>query len=62
MLGGVRESMGLQTKSGSAEPGARDFLFGGVQFRLGVYTPNGGPRQITGAPNSRVANPQHNAK
>jgi hypothetical protein len=39
MLGGVRECMGVQTKSGSAEPGARDFLFGGVQFRLGVVHP-----------------------
>jgi hypothetical protein len=37
--GGVRESMGVQTKSGSAEPGARDFLFGGVQFRLGAHAP-----------------------
>jgi hypothetical protein len=43
MLGGVRESMGVQTKSGSAETGARDFLFGGVQFTLrGVHPPMGG--------------------
>jgi hypothetical protein len=42
-LGGVREGMGVQTKSGSAEPGARGFLFGGVQFRLGgVHPPMGG--------------------
>jgi hypothetical protein len=47
-LGGVRESIGVQTKSGSAEPGARDFLFRGVQFRLGVYTPQWGPWKITG--------------
>jgi hypothetical protein len=47
MLGGVLESMGVHTKSGSAEPGARDLLFGGVQFRLGVHTPQWGPRKIT---------------
>jgi hypothetical protein len=39
---GVRESMGVQTKSGSAEPGREIFLFRGVQFRLGGVTPMGG--------------------
>jgi hypothetical protein len=40
--GGVSESMGVQTKSGSAELGAQDFLFEGVQFRLWGITPQWG--------------------
>jgi hypothetical protein len=42
MLGGVRESMGVQTKSGSAEPGARDFLFGVFSLDWRCTPPNGG--------------------